>query len=31
MSYYWLDRQELLQKAKEIYENGGKEKAAQYY
>ena len=28
MSYYWFNRQETLQKAKEIY---SKEKAAQYY
>ena len=27
----WFNRQELLQKAKEKYENGGKEKAAKYY
>ena len=26
MSYYWLIRQELLQKAKERYDNGGKKK-----
>ena len=31
MSYYWFNRQELLQKAKEVYDNGGKEKAAKYY
>ena len=31
MSYYWFNRQELLKKAKEEYENGGKEKAAKYY
>ena len=31
MSYYWFNKQELLQKAKEIYDNGGKEKAAEYY
>ena len=31
MSYYWFNRQELLQKAKEKYGNGGKEKAAKYY
>ena len=32
MSYYWFNRQELLQKAKEKYHNcGGKEKAAEYY
>ena len=30
MSYYWFNRQ-LLQKAKEKYDNGGKEKAANYY
>ena len=24
MSYYWFNKQELLQKAKEKYENGGK-------
>ena len=29
MSYYWFNRQELLQKTK--YDNGGKEKAAKYY
>ena len=28
MSYYWLNRQEILQKAKEKY---SKEKAAEYY
>ena len=28
MSYYWFNRQEILQKAKEIYL---KEKAAEYY
>ena len=29
MSYYWFNRQELLKKAKEKYDNkGGKEKAA---
>ena len=28
MSYYWFNRQEILQKAKEKY---SKEKAAQYY
>ena len=28
MSYYWFNRQEILQKAKEIY---SKEKAAEYY
>ena len=32
MSYYWLNRKELLQKAKDKYHNcGGKEKAAEYY
>ena len=32
MSYYWFNRQELLQKAKGKYHNcGGKEKAAEYY
>ena len=32
MSYYWFNRQELLKKAKEKYDNkGGKEKAAEYY
>ena len=31
MSYYWFNRQELLQKAKEKYDNGGKEKAAKHY
>ena len=32
MSYYWFNRQELLQKAKGKYCNcGGKEKAAEYY
>ena len=30
MSYYWFNRQELLQKAKEKYDNGGKEKTAKY-
>ena len=28
MSYYWFNRQDILQKAKEIY---SKEKAAEYY
>ena len=28
MSYYWFNRQEILQKAKERYSN---EKAAEYY
>ena len=31
MSYYWFNRQELLQKRKKKYDNGGKEKAAKYY
>ena len=32
MSYYWFNRKELLQKAKDRYDNGGgKEKAAEYY
>ena len=31
MSYYWYNRQELLQKAKKKYDNGGKEKAVEYY
>ena len=32
MSYYWFNRQELLEKAEEKYHNcGGKEKAAKYY
>ena len=31
MSYYWFNREEVLQKAKEKYGNGGgKEKAAEY-
>ena len=34
MSYYWFNRQELLQKAKKKkkkYDNGGKENAAESY
>ena len=31
MRYYWFNIQELLQKAKDKYHNGGKEKAAEYY
>ena len=32
MSYYWFNRQELLQKAKDKYHNcGGKEKVNEYY
>ena len=32
MSYYWFNRQELLQKAKDrYYDGGGKEIAAEYY
>ena len=30
-SYYWFNRQELLQKPKEKYDNGGKRKAAKYH
>ena len=32
MSYYWFNRQELLQKAKSRYHNnGGKEESAKHY
>ena len=32
MSYYWFNRKELPQKAKDRYHNGGgKEEAAEYY
>ena len=31
MSYYWFNRQELLQKAKEKNDNSGKEKATKHY
>ena len=31
MSCYWFNRQELLKKAKDKYDNGGKEKGAKYY
>ena len=32
MSYYWFNRQELIQKAKDKYHNGdGKEEASNYY
>ena len=31
MSHYWFNKQELLQKVKDKYDNGGKEKAAKYY
>ena len=32
MSFYWFNKQELLKKAEEKYDNnGGKEKAAKYY
>ena len=31
MSYHWFNRQKLLQKAKEKYHSGGKEKTAEYY
>ena len=31
MSYYWFNRKDILQKAKDRYHNrGGKEKAAEY-
>ena len=30
MSCYWFNKQKLLQKAKEKYENGGKEETAEY-
>ena len=30
-SYYWFNKKELLEKAKEKYDNGGKEKAAEHY
>ena len=29
MSHYWFNKKELLPKAKEKYDNGGKEKAAE--
>ena len=32
MSHYWFSRQELLEKAKDRYQNGGgKQEAADYY
>ena len=32
MNFYWFNRQELLEKAKERHHNGrGKEEAAKYY
>ena len=31
MKYYWFNKKNLLQKAKEKYDNGGKEKATEYY
>ena len=31
MSYYWFNKQELLQNTKEKYDNGSKEKTAKYY
>ena len=32
MSYYWFNKEEVLQKPKEKYNNcGGKEKSAEYY
>ena len=31
MSYYWFNKQELVQKLKEKHENGGKEKSAKHY
>ena len=32
MSYYWFNRKELLEKAKDRYHNGGgKTEAAEYY
>ena len=31
ISYCWFNRQELLEKAKKNYDNGGKEKTAEYY
>ena len=32
MRYYWFNRQELLRKAKEMYDNkGGKDKTAKYH
>ena len=31
MTYYWFNEKELLKKAKEKYDNGGKGKSAEYY
>ena len=31
MSHYWFNKKELLQKTKEKYDNGDKEKSAEYY
>ena len=31
MNYYWFNKKELLQKAKEKYDNGGEGKVARYY
>ena len=31
MSYYYFNRQQLLQKAKDKYNGGDKEEAAEYY
>ena len=31
MSYYWFNKQVLLQIAKEKYDNGGKKEAAKYF
>ena len=31
MNYYWFNRQGLLGKSKEKYDNGRKQKAAKYY
>ena len=31
MSCYWFNKQQLLQKTKEKYDNSSKEKAAKYY
>ena len=31
MSHYWFNKKEILEKAKEKYGNGGKEKAVKYH
>ena len=31
ISHYWFNKKGLLQKAKENYDNGGKEETAEYY